>query len=98
HGALDAAKEPAKTPTLPKVLVLHGAEDPFVTPEVVAAFQREMTEAEADWTMVIYGGAKHSFTNPDSDKFGIPGLAYNAAADRRSWQAMKDFFGEIFSK
>jgi dienelactone hydrolase len=98
HGALNAAKEPAKTPTLPKILVLHGADDSMISPEVVASFQREMTEAGADWTMVFYGGAKHSFTNPDADKFGIPGLAYNAAADRRSWQAMKDFFGEIFAK
>jgi len=48
--------------------------------------------------MVINGGAKHSFTNPGADDYGIDGLAYNAAADRRSWQDMQDFFAEIFGE
>lgn len=55
-----------------------------------------MRKAGVDWQMNIYGGAQHSFTNPDADKYGIKGVAYNEKADRRSWEAMKIFFKEIF--
>jgi len=55
-----------------------------------------MRKARADWQFNIYSGAKHSFTNPNAGRHGIPALAYNAEADHRSWQAMKDFFREIF--
>jgi dienelactone hydrolase len=54
--------------------------------------------AGADWQFVSYGGAKHSFTNPDADKVGMPPLAYNKAADERSWKAMLVFMEEIFAK
>ena len=54
-----------------------------------------MRKARADWQLNVYGGAKHSFTNPDAGKYHVPALAYNKEADRRSWQAMQDFFKEI---
>jgi dienelactone hydrolase len=50
-----------------------------------------------DWQMSIFGGAKHSFTNPDADKMGMDALRYSKSADKRSWMYMKDFFKEIFS-
>jgi dienelactone hydrolase len=81
-----------------KVLVLHGADDPFVKPEVVTAFEEEMKKAGIDWQLVQYGGAVHSFTNPGAGKDNSKGAAYNEKADHRSWQAMKDFFDEIFQK
>ncbi len=96
HGGL-ATPNPADAKNIKgKVLVLHGADDTFESPAEIAAFQEEMRQARVDWQMVFYGGAVHSFTNPDADKAGIKGVAYNAAADRRSWQAMQDFFAEIF--
>lgn len=96
HGGL-ATPNPADARNIKgKVLVLHGADDTFESPAEIAAFQDEMRQAKVDWQMVYYGGAVHSFTNPDADKAGIKGVAYNAAADRRSWQAMRDFFAEIF--
>ncbi len=96
HGTL-ATKNPAQPDTLKaKVLALHGADDPMVPHEEVLAFAREMQDAKADWQLVVYGNAVHSFTNPDADKFNIPGVAYNQRADRRSWEDMKDFFTEIF--
>ena len=64
----------------------------------VASFQQEMRQGKVDWQMVSYGGAVHSFTNPASGDDPSKGVAYNAAADRRSWQAMRDFFDEIFKK
>ena len=56
-----------------------------------------MNASSIDWQMAVYGGARHSFTNPDADKHGMEALAYNASADRRSWQQMKFFFDEVFT-
>jgi dienelactone hydrolase len=98
HGGLDTPVPADALKIRGKVLVLHGADDPHVPPEQVAAFQQEMRLAKVDWQMVYYGGAVHSFTNPDSGNDPSKGAAYNAAADRRSWQAMKQFFAEIFAK
>ena len=96
HGGL-ATPNPADARNIKgKVLVLHGADDTFESPAEIAAFQEEMRQAKVDWQMNYYGGAVHSFTNPDAGKAGIKGVAYNEAADRRSWQAMRTFFDEIF--
>ncbi len=55
-----------------------------------------MRQAGADWQLTMYGGAVHSFTNPESDSYHLKGVAYNKKADMRSWEAMRVFFGEIF--
>ncbi|MGE5301604.1 MAG: dienelactone hydrolase family protein [Acidobacteriota bacterium] len=78
------------------VLVLHGADDPFVKKEQVDAFWDEMKKTSADWQLNIYSGAVHSFTNPASGNDPSKGIAYNEKAARRAWSAMKMFFGEIF--
>jgi dienelactone hydrolase len=85
----------------PGVLVAHawkgrGADDPYVKHDEVAAFQKEMKAAGVDWQMVYYGGAVHSFTSKESGDDPSRGVAYNERADRRSWEAMKTFFEEIF--
>ncbi len=79
-----------------KVLVLHGGDDPHVPAKDVAAFEDEMRGGGVDWQLVVYGGAVHAFTNPDAGSDKSKGVAYDAAADRRSWEAMKAFFGELF--
>jgi dienelactone hydrolase len=96
HGSLDTPKPAEPGSVKARILVLHGGEDPFVPPAQVAAFEEEMRKAGADWQVHAYGGAMHSFTNPDSDGYGLKGAAYNERADRRSWEAMKLFFAEIF--
>jgi dienelactone hydrolase len=98
HGNLDTPNPDDAKNIKSKVLVLHGADDPNVNAAQVANFQQEMRQAKVDWQMVYYGGAVHSFTNPASGDDPSKGVAYNAAADRRSWQAMRDFFDEIFKK
>jgi dienelactone hydrolase len=95
HGNLDTPS-PETSLIKAKVLVLTGALDPYVTPERVREFEDEMKKAGADWFMVSYGGAVHSFTNTASGADPSKGIAYNETADRRSWRAMKDFFSEIF--
>ncbi len=78
-----------------KVLVLNGAEDPMVKPEERAQFMDEMRKAGADWQFVEFGGAVHAFTNPGTDAFKIPGVGYNAAADRRSFAMSREFLREV---
>ncbi len=98
HGILatKAPLEDAKNIT-GKILVCTGAEDPLVPPEQVTGFSAEMTKANVDWQVITYGGAKHAFTNPDAGG-RMPALAYNAAADARSWEAMRSFWFELFGK
>jgi dienelactone hydrolase len=79
-----------------KVLVCQGNEDPVITAKQRDAFAAEMTGAGVDWQMHLYGGVGHSFTNRYIDAWNIPGFAYHAAADRRSWRAMCDLFDEVF--
>ncbi len=99
HGSLGTAN-PAKPGSVKaKVLVLNGAADPFVPPEQITQFKKEMDSAGVDYKFVSYEGAKHAFTNPDADKFGkkfnMP-LEYNAHADQQSWKEMQLFFKKIF--
>jgi dienelactone hydrolase len=96
HGNVDTPNPDDAKVIKAKVLALHGADDPLVTPEQVHAFQGEMRKAAVDWQMVVYGGAVHGFTNPGSGSDSSRGIAYNEKADRRSWAAMRLFFGEIF--
>lgn len=96
HGALSKPPTKKSEKIRAKVLVLHGHDDPLVPMSQVTDFQKEMIEAHVDWQVHIYGGAMHSFTNPEVNDPGF-GTVYNKTADTRSWIAMKDFFAEIFS-
>ena len=98
HGLLHAEPElPARRPMRTKVLALHGELDPFVPPPVVQAFWQEMTAAGADWQMVVYGRAKHAFAHPEAADPAI-GNVFDAAAERRSWQAMAVFLAEVLGE
>ncbi|MGA3006343.1 MAG: dienelactone hydrolase family protein [Opitutaceae bacterium] len=100
HGSLVPA--PAGVSNKTKFLICHGALDPFSKPEAIAAFQKSMNDGGFDYQFVSYAGAKHAFTNPDADALarqnGLEGIGYNAAADRRSWRLMQDFFAELFGE
>lgn len=96
HGNLDTPNPNDAQKIKGKVLVLHGAEDPYVPDEQIAAFKKEMSYANVDWQLVMYGGAVHSFTEPNAGNDPATGVAYNPEADQRSWAAMNRFFAEIF--
>ena len=81
-----------------RVLVLHGADDPFVPPAEVAAFKKEMADAEVAYEFVAYPGAVHSFTHWTAGDDASKGAAYNKEADEKSWEAMKAFLAQVFSK
>jgi len=96
HGGLDTPTPEDARNIKGKVLALHGADDPFAPAAQVAAFEEEMRKGGVDWQLVLYGGSVHGFTNPDNGSDNAKGLAYSEKADRRSWEAMKAFFAEIF--
>lgn len=97
HGNF-ATKLPVKGPGVvkTKVLVLHGANDPFVKEDEYEDFIEEMQKSKADWQMISYGNAVHKFSNPDAGNDPSLGFAYDKSADQRSWSAMESFFKEIF--
>jgi len=96
HGGLDTPTPADAKNIRCKVLALHGAEDPYAPAAQIQAFQEEMRSAGVDWQLVLYGDAVHGFTNPKNGTDKSKGVAYNEKADHRSWEAMKQFFAEIF--
>jgi len=94
HGQLTGAEGIKNAPIQAKVLVLHGHDDPMVPPEQVLDFEKEMTEAEADWQVHAYGKTVHAFTNPEAND-PERGTVYSPSAEKRSMQAMQNFFEEV---
>lgn len=101
HGSPVPPSAEAAARTKAKVLICHGAVDPFVKPEELAALKTAMEDGKIDYQIISYAGAIHAFTNPQADRVaketGLKGIGYNAAADHRSWAHMKVFFDELFS-
>ena len=96
HGALDSPSPEDGKNINAKVLICHGADDPFVPAADIDAMKKEFNDASVDWQMIYYSGAVHSFTQPMAGNDNARGAAYNAKADHRSWVAMKAFFAELF--
>jgi dienelactone hydrolase len=96
HGGLDSPNPEDGKKIKASLLVLHGADDPFVSPQDIAAFQDELRKAGVDWQMMYYGNNVHSFTVQGAGTDKKKGAAYDALADKRSWEQMKLFFKEIF--
>jgi dienelactone hydrolase len=96
HGSLIPPPEGATRVVKAKILICHGADDPFTKNDHLIKYLDAMRGSGLDWQMIIYGGARHSFTNPDADKMGMDALQYNKSADERSWSHMKVFFQETF--
>jgi dienelactone hydrolase len=97
HSGLSTARPQDARNIKAKVLTCIGADDPIIPPDQRQAFEKEMTDGGVDWRMNVYGGAGHSFTNPDVGALGRAGFEYHAETDRRSWRAMLDLFGETLA-
>jgi dienelactone hydrolase len=95
HGSLPPAPDGADIKA--SVLAAHGYQDGFVPPEKVAAFEQSLADAGADWQLVVYGDARHGFTNPDAGSYGIEMVQYDEHADKRSWALMQTFLDEVFA-
>lgn len=101
HGSLGAVEPPKPGAVKARILVFQGKDDKFVGPEKIEAFREEMKKAGADFRIVLYPGATHSFSNPKADEYGkkfhLP-IAYDARADRDSWRQLKRFLRRIFKE
>ena len=95
HGSLQEPPGNASKQTTAKFLICHGGADPLVKPEVLQSYLAAMATSGLDYEVIIYGNAKHGFTNPDAGRNNVPALGYNAKADQRSWQHMKLLFAEV---
>jgi len=93
HGGLPQDAPTGKVTA--SILVCHGAADSFIPTKDVDTFVKNVTDAGADWQFISYAGARHGFTNPKAGDFGLPGLAYNEKADKRSWETTLNFLAEV---
>jgi len=96
HGALPLPTGKQATKVKAKMLIAHGNADPFLKEDHIRKFRTALDKANIDWHMVLYAGARHSFTNPGADAHGMDALKYDQHADERSWKHMQLFFDEIF--
>jgi dienelactone hydrolase len=100
HGGLgtDSPAQPGKIKA--RIISFSGDADPMIAADKVAGFKQEMEHAGVNFRVVTYPGAKHAFTNPDADelgkKFNMP-IAYNAEADKDSWEQAKVFLSVVFA-
>jgi dienelactone hydrolase len=94
HGSLETVKPARPGEIKAKLLVCHGAIDPHVPTKQVADFIEEMNAAQADYQLIVYGGAMHGFTHDVGPQ--APGVAYHAASDKRSFLAIRTFLDELF--
>lgn len=98
HGGLGKDASRPATPITTKVLICHGADDPFVSKEEITAFQQEMRDTKADWQMIYYANSVHSFTNPEAGNDNSKGAAYNPVAAKRSFEHLQLFLNEVLKK
>ncbi|MCR5861921.1 dienelactone hydrolase family protein [Flavobacterium sp. J372] len=95
HGGLGKDEKRGNGAIKPKVLILHGADDPYVPQKDIEAFQKEMRDAKADWQMVYYANAVHAFTEKKAGNDNSKGAAYNEKADKRSWEHFMVLLDEL---
>ena len=96
HGVLDTKTPAQKGSVKARVLVLSGDGDSFAKPEIVEAFRREMQSAGANFTIVLYPGAKHAFTQPYAQQLKSDNLKYDPDIDRQSWAEMLKLLGDVY--
>jgi len=98
HGSLATARPAEPRAIKASVLVCHGALDPHVPMADVVRFAEEMDRAQADWQLIMYGGAMHGFTHEHAVPGAIPGVAYDAHADQRSFLAARAFLADVLAQ
>ncbi len=98
HGSLPPATAEQAAKIKAQVLIAHGDSDSFVPDERIKKFKKALSDASVTWEMNIYGGAKHSFTNPYSNGYGVDGLGYHESADRNSWLRLLRFLEDLLGE
>jgi dienelactone hydrolase len=96
HGGLSVPESTDKIKA--KILICHGADDAFIPKETIEKLKAKLDAGKVSYKFIAYPGAVHSFTVPEADKHGMKGVAYNAEADKKSWEDMSALFEEVFKK
>ncbi len=95
HGGLARDENRKIEAITPKIIIFHGADDPYVSENEIKSFHNEMRTSKADWQMVYYANSVHAFTDINAGSDNSKGAAYNEKAEKRSWNAMLDFLKEV---
>lgn len=98
HGGLTVPAPEDLARIKAAILILHGADDPSIKPETIAAMQKALDKGHVDWEMIYYGGAVHGFSNPANSDMSNNMVRYDEKAAKRSWEAMRVFFNEVLRK
>jgi dienelactone hydrolase len=98
HAALPVPSDEDAQNIKARLVICHGAEDTFIPEETAQKFRAALDAADADYVMIYYAGARHSFTVPKAGERGLEGIAYNREADRRSWREMQSTFRQVFGR
>jgi dienelactone hydrolase len=98
HGGLGKEGTRPVAPISSKILICHGADDPYVSQEEITALQQEFRDSKADWQMIYYANAVHSFTNPEAGNDNSKGAAYNPVAAKRAFEHLQLFLKEVLKK
>jgi dienelactone hydrolase len=98
HAALPVPTPEEAKAIKAKVLIAHGADDKFIKPDTIQAFRSALDSGMVAYKFESYPGAVHSFTVPGAEKRKVEGIAYNAEADKKSWEDMTALFNEVFGK
>lgn len=97
HGLLET-KAPAQPGTVrAHVAAYCGLNDPYAPLEHITALRKELTDAEASFTISVFGGVEHGFTDPDAARHGRPGISYNAIAAKTSWAGTLALLDEVLA-
>lgn len=100
HGSIPAHQELKSGVIKSEVFIAQGGADPFVATDKAKAFQEDLEKAGAKVKMVVYPNAKHGFTDKEASQKGksnhLP-LEYNEAADKESWEELRELLKRVFS-
>ncbi|MEZ5276081.1 MAG: dienelactone hydrolase family protein [Opitutaceae bacterium] len=80
--------------TRAKVMVLHGADDPYVPQSDVQSWVAAMRATQVDWQLVQFSGTVHSFTDPLATATGQ--AEYNPVSSARAFEMMDELIEEIW--
>jgi dienelactone hydrolase len=96
HGGLDSLNPAEGANIKSHVLVLHGANDPYVAAKDLEAFEKEMRDNKVQFELIKFSNAVHSFTEVGAGDDNSKGAAYNKIADDKSFLYAKTFLAESF--
>jgi dienelactone hydrolase len=95
-GVLDTQTPAVKGDVVSRILVLQGALDPIAPAQKIEALRKELTDAGVKFDIVVYPGVRHAFTQPYAKVVNSESIAYDANADRASWDALLKLFSEVY--